>query len=53
MSFRAAYEPFAKKIIIVHGPGAASPYLESFEYRNLRRPIFPLDPDAEFRLDEP
>jgi len=50
MSFRAAYEPFAKKIIIVHGPGAASPYLETFEYRNLRRPIFPLDPDIEFKI---
>ena len=41
--FRAAYEPFAKEIIEVDAPGVASPNLKQFPYKNVRRPIFPLD----------
>ncbi len=41
--FRAAYEPFAADIIEVDCPGFASPNLEHFDYKKLRRPIFPLD----------
>ncbi|MFP4200417.1 MAG: M81 family metallopeptidase [Clostridia bacterium] len=41
--FRAAYEPFAADIIEVDCPGFASPNLDHFDYRKLRRPIFPLD----------
>ena len=50
MGFRAAYEPFAKEIIIVHGPGAATPDLKSLNYRMIPRPMFPLDEDVEFEL---
>lgn len=50
MGFRAAYEPFAKEIIIVHGPGAASPHLKSLEYKLVTRPIFPLDENTTFEI---
>ena len=43
--YRASYEPIASKIIEVDGPGLSSPNLERFSFRNLRRPIFPLDCD--------
>ena len=42
--FRAGYEPFAKEIVEVDCPGAASPNLSWFEYRHIPRPMFPLDP---------
>lgn len=41
--FRAGYEPFAKEIIEVDAPGLANPNLKEFPYKNVRRPIFPLD----------
>jgi microcystin degradation protein MlrC len=41
--FRAAYEVFARQIIEVDAPGLTSPNLKQFPYRNVRRPIFPLD----------
>lgn len=44
--FRAAFEPIATKVIEVDAPGISSPRLERFPYRALRRPIYPLDPDA-------
>ncbi len=44
--FRAAFEPIATKVIEVDAPGISSPNLQSFDYQHLRRPIYPLDPDA-------
>ena len=44
--FRAAFEPIATKVIEVDAPGISSPNLSTFVYRRLRRPIYPLDPDA-------
>ncbi|MFW5896925.1 MAG: M81 family metallopeptidase [Bacillota bacterium] len=41
--YRASYEPLAAEIIEVDGPGLSSPNLERFRFRNLRRPVFPLD----------
>jgi microcystin degradation protein MlrC len=41
--FRAGYEPFAKEIIEVEAPGLANPNLKQFPYKNVKRPIFPLD----------
>jgi microcystin degradation protein MlrC len=41
--FRAWIEPIAKKIIEVDAPGMASPNLQILPYKNVRRPIFPLD----------
>jgi microcystin degradation protein MlrC len=41
--FRAAYEPFSKKVIEVDAPGLTSPNLGWFNYRNIHRPIWPFD----------
>ena len=41
--YRASYEPIAAEIIEVDGPGLASPNLDRFEFRHIRRPIYPLD----------
>jgi microcystin degradation protein MlrC len=44
--FRADFEPIARAIIEVDAPGAANPNLSRFAFRNVRRPIWPIDPDA-------
>ena len=41
--FRAGYEPFAKEIVEVDCPGMASPNLKWFAYKNVPRPLWPLD----------
>jgi microcystin degradation protein MlrC len=46
--YRAAFEPIAKEIIEVDAPGLSSSNLARFDYRRVRRPIFPLDPDAGY-----
>lgn len=46
--FRAAFEPIATKVIEVDAPGISSPNLSTFGYELLRRPVYPLDPDAEW-----
>jgi microcystin degradation protein MlrC len=47
--FRAAFEPMATKVIEVDAPGISSPRLETFPYRALRRPIYPLDAETTWR----
>ena len=44
--FRAAFEPIARHIVEVAGPGVCSSDYGLFPFKNLRRPIYPLDPDA-------
>jgi microcystin degradation protein MlrC len=44
--FRAGFQPIAKAILMAAGPGVCSSDYSQFPYRNLRRPIYPLDPDA-------
>ena len=44
--FRADYTPLAHKILEVDTPGVHSPDLFSYDYRKIKRPIFPLDPDT-------
>ncbi len=46
--YRAAFAPIAAAIIDVDTPGISSPNLRGFTFRNLRRPIWPLDEDAEY-----
>ncbi|MDQ3513142.1 MAG: MlrC C-terminal domain-containing protein, partial [Chloroflexota bacterium] len=46
--FRAAFEPIATKVIEVDAPGISSPKLDTFDYRELRRPIYPLDPETRW-----
>ena len=46
--FRAAYGPIARRIIEVDTPGVHSPNLFGYDYRQVRRPIFPLDEDVTY-----
>jgi microcystin degradation protein MlrC len=41
--FRAAHEPIAAEVIELDTPGLTSPRLTGFGFKNIRRPIFPLD----------
>ncbi len=50
--FRAAFEPIATKVIEVEAPGISSPNLHSFDYKHLRRPVYPLDPDTSWSPEQ-
>lgn len=43
--YRAAFTPIAAEIIEVDSPGLSSPNFSTFSFHQLKRPIFPLDPD--------
>lgn len=45
--FRAGFEPIAKEIVLVAGPGVCSSDYDIFPFKNLRRPIYPLDEDLQ------
>ncbi|MDP2701294.1 MAG: MlrC C-terminal domain-containing protein, partial [Candidatus Rokubacteria bacterium] len=47
--YRAAFEPIAGEIIEVDAPGLSSSNLSRFDFKRIRRPIFPLDPDTTYR----
>lgn len=42
--FRAAFEPVVSEVLEVDAPGAAHPDLSRFPFRNVPRPVWPLDP---------
>jgi microcystin degradation protein MlrC len=46
--YRAAFEPIAREIVEVDAPGLSSSNLARFPFTRIRRPIFPLDPDATY-----
>jgi microcystin degradation protein MlrC len=46
--YRAAFEPLAREIIEVDAPGLSSSNLARFDFRRIRRPMFPLDADATY-----
>lgn len=46
IAYRAAYEPIAGKIIEVDTPGLTAVNPLHFTYRNVRRPLFPLDAES-------
>ena len=46
--YRAAFEPLASEIIEVDAPGLSSSNLARFDFKRIRRPIFPLDPDTTY-----
>lgn len=48
--FRAGFEPVAKEIIMVSGPGTTSSDFDLFKWKNVRRPIYPLDRDCPSNL---
>lgn len=45
---RAAYQPVARQFLLAGSPGATADDPRSLPYRNRRRPLFPLEIDAEF-----
>ena len=47
--FRAEFEPIAAGIVLSACPGCASPLLEEMPYRNLSRPVWPLDSIESWR----
>jgi microcystin degradation protein MlrC len=42
--FRAAFEPIARRVVLVEGPGITGADLSRLTFHNVRRPIWPLDP---------
>ena len=40
--------PIAREIVEVDAPGLSSSNLARFDFKRIRRPIFPLDPDATY-----
>ena len=45
---RAAYEPVAKQFVLAGSPGATADDPRLLPYKNRRRPLFPLESEAEF-----
>lgn len=45
--FRADFEPIAARVIVCDSGALATPRYQRMEYRNVRRPIFPLDPEFD------
>ena len=48
--FRAGFEAIAKHIVLVDGPGVCSSNYDLFPFKNLPRPIYPLDDDMAFEV---
>ncbi|HET7874719.1 MAG TPA: M81 family metallopeptidase [Methylomirabilota bacterium] len=48
LHYRAAFEPIVREIIEVDAPGLSSSNLGRFEFKRIRRPIFPVDPDTPY-----
>jgi microcystin degradation protein MlrC len=46
--YRAGFAPIAKHIVECAGVGVTSSDVSLFEFKKLRRPIYPLDPDEAF-----
>ncbi|HDP79807.1 MAG TPA: M81 family peptidase [Spirochaetes bacterium] len=49
--FRAAFEPIARHVVRIAGPGVTNPDFTSFPFRYIDRPVFPLEKDTEFRMN--
>jgi microcystin degradation protein MlrC len=45
--FRAGFEPILKHVVMVSGPGITTSDYSLFPWKQVRRPIYPLDPDTE------
>jgi microcystin degradation protein MlrC len=43
--FRAAFEPIARRVVLVEGPGITGSDLSRLTFHKVRRPIWPLDPE--------
>ena len=45
--FRAGFDPILKDVVMVSGPGICTSDYSLFPWRNVRRPVYPLDPDCD------
>ena len=43
--FRAGFEPIAKHVVLLSGPGVTSSDYSLFRFERVPRPLYPLDPD--------
>lgn len=48
--FRAGFESIAREIVMVSGPGTCTSDYALFPWKNVRQPLFPLDPRASSNL---
>ena len=46
--FRAAFEPIAGKVIVCDSGALSTPNMARRPYKNVRRPIWPLDAETTF-----
>ena len=51
VGFQYTYGDAVKTVIRADCPGAISYNLDHFEFRKIPRPMYPLDPEVEWRLD--
>jgi len=49
--FRAAFGPIAAHMMWICGPGPTSPDFTGFPFKQVKRPIFPLDDDTPFAAE--
>ena len=50
--FRAGFEPIARHIVMCDGDGCTASDLALFDYKNIRRPLYPFDPDMVIGRNE-
>ena len=50
--FRAGFEPIARHIVMCDGDGCTASDLALFDYRHIRRPLYPFDPDMVLGRNE-
>jgi microcystin degradation protein MlrC len=48
VSPRPAYQPIAREMVTVNTPGATSADMSTFEYKHVRKSLYPLDLDAQY-----
>ncbi|NQW21708.1 MAG: M81 family metallopeptidase [Chloroflexi bacterium] len=51
VSPRPAYQPIASELVTVNSPGATSADMANFEYKHVRKSLYPLDIDAKYTHD--
>lgn len=52
IQFRAGYAGLARGVILLDTPGVSSDHLEMIGFRRINRPLFPLDRNMEWTIDE-
>jgi microcystin degradation protein MlrC len=48
--FRSGFGPILKEVVMVSGPGICTSDYSQFPWKNVRRPIYPLDKDIDLAL---